>query len=112
MSVKGGEKALLDALYRLVELSSGSIHIDGVDISKIGPPCTGDHTARPVSGTLNGKRLAHIWSFVDYETDHKFQETIARELQDYAGQVAVNSHVFFLAMLIKCVCTLQAPERL
>ena len=24
------------ALYRLVELSSGSIHIDGIDISKLG----------------------------------------------------------------------------
>ena len=26
----------MTALYRLVELSSGSIHIDGVDISKVG----------------------------------------------------------------------------
>ena len=48
MSVQGGEKigivgwtgagksSIMTALYRLVELTSGSILIDGVDISKVG----------------------------------------------------------------------------
>ncbi|KAF8623627.1 hypothetical protein AX17_007328 [Amanita inopinata Kibby_2008] len=31
-----GKSSIMTALYRLVELSSGSIHIDGVDISKVG----------------------------------------------------------------------------
>ena len=48
MSIKGGEKigivgrtgagksSIMVALYRLVELSGGSIHIDDIDISKLG----------------------------------------------------------------------------
>ena len=31
-----GKSSIMTALYRLVELSSGSIQIDGVDISKVG----------------------------------------------------------------------------
>ena len=31
-----GKSSIMTALYRLVELSSGSIRIDGVDISKVG----------------------------------------------------------------------------
>lgn len=31
-----GKSSITTALCRLVELSSGSIHIDGVDISKVG----------------------------------------------------------------------------
>lgn len=31
-----GKSSIMTALYRLVELTSGSIHIDGVDVSKVG----------------------------------------------------------------------------